>query len=663
MARKKTKSVSKKTPAKRASGKKRASSGFMGRSFIGKYLRKIVLAGFIAGFVFFCWLVWGLPDDANFAALDKKPSITVVAVDGSMIARYGGLKGDTVAVRNLPPYVASAFIAIEDRRFYSHHGIDPIGLGRAMLANVRAMSWVQGGSTITQQLAKNLFLTPDKTLKRKAQEALLALWIDYKFSKDAILSSYLNRVYFGSGAYGIDAASKVYFGKQAHEITLWESAVLAGLLKAPSRYSPATNPKKAKERAKVVLKAMHEEGYIDDNLLKHENKNARISLVGADTGDLNRYFADWILDQIDSFVADAGHDVIVRTTFDPRFQLLAEAKYQEMLKAIPAEEKISQAALVTQAKDGAVLAMIGGRDYTESQYNRATQAMRQPGSSFKPFVYLAALEAGYESDDIVEDTAASYGKYRPENYDGKYRGDVTLTQALAQSLNAATIKLLSQVGISKLMDVTTRLGFTVKFKPELATGLGASEATLIEMTNAYAMIANGGRAIWPYAILSIEDDKGGIIYMREQVSHARLFSSHDIASLDRMLVQVVAQGTGQAAQLSRGHTAGKTGTTQNYRDAWFIGYTDNLVTGIWMGNDDNTPMEKNSGGRYPARLWHAYMQEAIGLQLRRDEGMAYVIGQAPEDNSVSDSFTRMLNQLSTGNFGGFTGNDRPVYNP
>lgn len=626
------------------------------KGLIKKHFFKAFLWGLGAAFLFFIWLVWGLPDAANVSALDKKPSITILANDGSMIARYGGLKGETIAVKDLPPYVGAAVIAIEDRRFYSHIGIDPYGLARAMWENLKAFGWVQGGSTITQQLAKNLFLTPDKTLKRKGQEALLALWIDYKYTKDEILGAYLNRVYFGSGAYGVDAASRVYFGKRATEITLWEGAVLAGLLKAPSRYSPATNPKKAKERAKVVIKAMQDTGVIDANVTAHELKNAKIQLAGSDTGDLNRYFSDWVIDQIDSYVTGEGREIIVKTTFDPRFQLLAEEKYNALFKAMTAEEKITQGALVTQAQDGAVLAMIGGRDYTESQFNRATQAQRQPGSSFKPFVYLAALEAGFRGDDVIEDSPVSFGSYRPDNYDGKYHGQVTLTQALAFSLNAATVRLLSQIGVSRLLDVTARLGFTGKFKPELATGLGASESTLLEMTNAYTVIANGGYAVWPYAVLSIEDAHGNALYQREQTGHARNFSGSDISALNKMLVQVIAQGTGQAAQLSRGHTAGKTGTSQNYRDAWFIGYTNDLVTGIWMGNDDNSPMERNSGGKYPARLWHDYMNEAISFDLRKQQ-------EGVEWEDVSDAFSNMLGRWSAGSFGGFSGSDTPTYNP
>lgn len=657
MATRKKSSGTKSNARKRtASPRPRAARGGMRRYFF-----KMFVAATVAGFLLLGWILHDLPDAASVKPLETKPSITILARDGALIARYGGIKGNTISVKDLPPYVTSAVLAVEDRRFYTHHGIDPRGLARAMWSNIKAGAWVQGGSTITQQLAKNLFLTPEKTLKRKAQEAVMALYIDYKFGKDDILTAYLNRVYFGSGAYGIDAAAKVYFGKPATHLTLWEGAVLAGLLKAPSRFSPAANPKKARDRGRIVIRAMQEAGYLDKSVTEHELKHARIELAGSEQGDLNRYFTDWIVGEIDSLVDDnPGRDLVVRTTFDARFQIAAERATADLFKNIKATEKISQTAVVTLAPDGAVLAMIGGRDYTDSQFNRATQAMRQPGSSFKPFVYLAAIETGYSPTDKIFDERKSYNGYRPENYDGRYLGVVTLTDALALSLNAATVGLLSDIGVSRLLDVTKRLGFTAKLKPELATGLGASEVTLLEQCGAYATIANGGYAARPYAVLSVEDGRGNLLYLREAARPARLFSSADIRDLDRMLVQAIARGTGQAAQLTRGHTAGKTGTSQNYRDAWFIGYTDNLITGVWMGNDDSTPMEKISGGKYPAMLWHSYMQEATGFDLARPEGI-------PRVDTSNEDFSKMLDRWSSSgfgfDFGGFRGsNDAPQYN-
>ncbi len=588
-------------------GKKRGGGG---RGLFSWRKLRWVFALFVVVTIYF---VWDMPDSDDVKPLEAKPSITVLAHDGTVLARYGGIKGDVVDVRDLPPHVVAAVLAIEDRRFYSHFGIDPIGLARAMFVNARAGGWVQGGSTITQQLAKNLFLTPDKTIRRKVQEALLALSIDFRFSKDDILSAYLNRVYFGGGAYGIDAAARVYFNKPSAKLTLWESAVLAGVLKAPSRYSPNANPEKSADRAKVVITAMQDSGFLDEKKALKELKNAKVTTAGSEAGDLRRYFTDWVIDEVEDYVGTTNRDITVRTTFDADFQIKAEQRLEEIMASLsdkkkakkgdkPApDENLPQAAIVTLSEDGAVLAMIGGRDYAESQFNRATQALRQPGSAFKSFVYLAALELGYDPEQTIEDAPMTEGSYRPSNHDGKYYGQVTLTDALALSLNTATIRMLQVVGMPAFMDVMSRLPFPQKFRPELATGLGAGETTLLDLTAAYAVIANGGYRVTPYAVLSIKDDDGRTLYRREKLGMPRVFSGAHLAKLDDMLVQVVARGTAQNAQLGRGHVAGKTGTSQNYRDAWFVGYTDNLVTGVWMGNDDSTPTARLSGGGVPAR--------------------------------------------------------------
>lgn len=571
-----------------------------------------LLALFVAAMVYF---LYDLPDIDNVKPLETKPSITILANDGTLIARYGGMQGNTVKMRDLPQHLVAAVLSVEDRRFYWHFGIDPLGLARAMWVNLRHGRWVQGGSTITQQLAKNMFLTPDKTIRRKVQEAIMALRIEHKFTKAEILLAYLNRVYFGAGAYGIDAASKTYFRKPPAQLTLPESAMLAGLLKAPSHFSPATNPKRAEERAKVVIRAMHDAGHLDEKTAARQMEKVHAQTPHAMSGDLNHYFSDWVIDQIDSFIATTDSDIVVKTTLDPKLQLMAEAKQKALFKRIKPEDKVTQAAVLTEAPDGAILAMTGGVDYAASQFNRATQARRQPGSTFKPFVYLAALEAGFDPDTKIEDAPLREGSYRPDNYDNKYYGTVTLTDALAHSLNTATIRLLQLVGISQLIDVADRMGFAGRLKPELSSALGTDEVNLLELTNAYTIIANGGRAVWPYAVLSIKDGDGHLIYQYEGAEQTQVFSRRDIYMLDSMLVQVIARGSGQAAQLSRGHTAGKTGTTQNYRDAWFLGYTDKLVTGIWMGNDDNTTMNRVTGGKYPAQLWHDYMNEAINFDI------------------------------------------------
>lgn len=619
--------------------RRRGSGSGSGRGWRALWLKRLLVAGFAVFTVLAVYFLWDMPDSDDVKPLEAKPSITVQSYDGAVIARYGGIKGDVVDVRDLPPHVVAAVLAIEDRRFYQHFGIDPLGLMRAMFVNLTHGGFVQGGSTITQQLAKNLFLTPDKTIRRKVQEALLAISVDARFEKDDILSAYLNRVYFGAGAYGIDAAARVYFNKSAADLTLWEGAVLAGVLKAPSRYSPAASPERAAERARVVISAMEDAGYLDEKKASVVLKNTSIKVAGGEAGDLTRYFTDWVVDSLEDYIGATNRDIVVRTTFDPRLQVLAEkglgdaltalgkktsaqdstkgkaAKGKDGKKAGAYGEGVPQASLVTLGEDGAVLAMIGGRDYRESQYNRAAQGLRQPGSAFKSFVMLAALERGATPDTLVEDAPIVEGSYRPSNHDGKYYGTVTLTDALALSLNTATIRTLSAAGMPAMLDVLKRLPFHQTFRAELATGLGASETTLLDLTAAYAVIANGGYSIAPYAVLDVRADNGKVLYRHQRPSFPRAFSGGHMAALDGMLEQVVARGTAQSAQLYRGHVAGKTGTSQNYRDAWFVGYTDNLVTGVWLGNDAGEPMPRVSGGGSPARWWRAYMNEAIDVSL------------------------------------------------
>jgi penicillin-binding protein 1A len=626
-----------------------------------KKFARIILLCSVAFFSTAVYFLYDLPDMDHVKPLDTRPSIVVLADDGTLVARYGGLQGEIVTMADVPASLKDAVLSVEDRRFYSHFGIDLIGLTRAMLTNILARHWVQGGSTITQQLAKNLFLTPDKTLRRKVQEAMMALCIEHKYTKDEILLAYLNRVYFGDGAYGVDAAAKTYFNKPARKLTLYESAVLAGLLKAPSHFSPANNPDLAMARAKVVIKTMQEAGYIDARTAAQVTKNAKPPGLRAMAGDLNHYFADWVISQVDSFISDTGSDIYVKTTLDPKLQLMAESKQKSLFKKIPPKDNVTQAALVTEAPDGAVLAMIGGVDYAESQYNRATQALRQPGSSFKPFVYLAALETGFTPDTTVEDSPIKEGKYRPDNFDNEYFGTVTLATALKHSLNTATIRLLKMVGVGKMVDVATRMGFTHLPKPELSAGLGADEVNLLELTNAYAIIANGGTAVWPYAVLSIKDGAGNLLYQRTAPSSSQVFTHSDIANLDSMLMGDVERGgTGEAAKLSHGHTAGKTGTTQNYRDAWFLGYSDRLITGVWMGNDDGSSMHAVTGGKYPAQLWHNYMEEVINFNT------PVFVPEAAQPLVPADSeFSGMLNRWSStsdDSSDGFKGSDVPVYN-
>lgn len=641
---------------KRASRKKttkrtKRKKGRVSRKVLLDRLAALAVWGLIAFMALMAWFVYDLPSSDDVKPLQTRASITIVARDDSVIARYGGLKGEAIAVEDLPIHTTAAVLAIEDRRFYKHFGVDVFGLARAMLANAKALSFVQGGSTITQQLAKNLFLTPDKTIRRKVQEALMAIKIEQRFSKDEIFSAYLNRVYFGAGAYGIDAAARTYFNKSATELDLWESAMLAGLLKAPSRYSPFANPELAQRRAQVVIAAMEDAGYISERRSLLEKNHILTFSPERKDSSADRYFADWVIDQAQELVSVTDRDLVVKTTLDPQLQSLAVAKQRALFATIPEESQVTQTAMISLSLDGAVLAMVGGVDYSKSQFNRATQAQRQPGSAFKPFVYLAALEAGFRTHDKILDDKITEGSYRPENHDGEYLGMITLADALALSRNTATVRLLNDLGVSRLIDVARRAGVRSPLQPELALGLGVSEVNLLELTASYTAIANGGYRVAPHAILEISDRDGNIFYLRTKEGLSSAFDQRHVKALDDVLAQVVSRGTGQAARLSSVRVAGKTGTTQNYRDAWFVGYTPNLVTGIWMGNDDNSPMNRVGGGGYPARLWRAYVGEA--LQTVTPSAPVFV------PQRTTESFRDMINRWTGGSSGP---SQQPAYN-
>ncbi|MFV3127951.1 transglycosylase domain-containing protein [Niveispirillum sp. KHB5.9] len=589
----------------------------------------IVAAGVVA------YVAHDMPSISEVATASRRPAITLVALDGTEFQRLGDLRGETLDASELPKHFIQALVATEDRRFFRHFGVDPMGILRAAYANHQAGRTVQGGSTLTQQLAKNLFLTPDQNFKRKAQEALLAVQLEATYSKEQILTAYLNRVYLGAGTFGVDAAARTYFNKSARNLTLRESAIIVGLLKAPSRYAPTASLNRATQRMGVVLRAMLDEGYITpaqyDAAMAAPPAPARKQ---DDDGD-GRYFAGWVADQLPAFVGADHGDLIVYTTFDPGLQRLAEQKVVEMLKGPGADAKVSQAAALVMTPDGAIRSMIGGKDYSSSEFNRATQAMRQPGSAFKPVVYLAALEEGWSEYSTVLDAPYRKAKWNPGNYDGRFRGDVSLRDALAHSLNTATIRLAETVGIDNVRHAAKRLGLTTPMRRDLSLALGTSEVTLLDLTGAYATLANGGEAVIPYGILEIRDTGGGILYQRQGSSAGFAVAAPHVEAMNRLLSGPVTYGTGKAAMLDR-PTVGKTGTTQDYKDAWFMGYTADLVGGVWLGNDDGTPMKKVTGGGLPAKLWHAIMMDAHqGLPARGLPGL----GGAPSVAAVEEAAT------------------------
>jgi len=551
-----------------------------------------------------------LPDIGSATALTRRPSVTLIGADAKPFASYGDLYYDVVPLKEMPPYLPKAVLATEDRRFFEHFGIDPFGIARALIDDVRTGQLRQGGSTITQQLAKNLFLTSERTIKRKVQEVLLALWLEHKFTKNEILTIYLNRVYLGAGAYGVEAASRKYFGKSSRELSLYEAAVLAGLLKAPSKFNPAANPDLTAELADQVLRNMVDAGFLTDEqaaAAAKEREELKPASVAAWRG---RYFADWAMDQVRDLLGYIDRDLVVVTTLDPRLQEIAEDTVQAELDKEGAALDISQGALVALGPDGEVKALVGGRDYRQSQFNRAVQALRQPGSAFKPFTYLAGLESGFTPASVFNDAPITIGNWHPDNYDGKYYGRVTLKEALARSLNSVEVQLAERAGVGHVIDVAHRLGITSELRKDLSLALGTSEVSLLELTGAYGAFADGGKGVWPYGIVEIRDRDGHVLYRRSGSGPGEVMTPRQSAEMLDMMSAVIAYGTGKSASIGR-PAAGKTGTTQDYHDAWFIGFTPDLTAGVWVGNDDGSLMKKVTGGRVPAHIWHDFMMAAL----------------------------------------------------
>jgi len=605
-----------------------------------------VIWGGILGFLFVGWCALTLPDVNQMVQPQRRPSVTLVADDGAVITRYGDLFGDHVALADVPKYLPEAILSIEDRRFYSHFGIDMLGLFRAAFRNATAGHVVQGGSTLTQQLAKNLFLSPNRTMKRKVQEMMLALWLEHTYTKDQILTAYLNRVYLGNGAYGVDAASRLYFGKPVGQIDLREAAVIAGLLRAPSRYAPTHDPGASMMRAKTVLEAMVEEGYITERQKKEAFAEIGTPLRKPGPAGDGRYFADWIMDQIAPLIDDNSQDIVIETTLDLKLQRAGERNIDATL-AKQDNRDVSQAALVTLAPDGAVRAMVGGRDYATSQFNRAAQAMRQPGSAFKPIVYLAAIEQGLTPDDIILDAPITIGRWSPENFDGKYRGPISAREALAESVNTAAVRVFQRAGSEHVIETARALGINSPLNPDPALALGSSEVTPLEIAGAYASLAAGGRAIAPYGIKEIHNRRGDVLYRHPEVRPPLTVSESAVETLIGMMESVVKYGTGKRASLPGHEVAGKTGTSSDYHDAWFIGFTGDYTTAVWLGNDDNHPMRKVVGGTLPAQLWHDYMVEAeTGLPDRGLRSSAFSGFTDAVSHDISKAFGDFINNIT-----------------
>ena len=582
------------------------------RSFLGNLLYwSAVLAvwGLIFAVVFFAVFARDLPDTSTLYDVERQPSITYLDRSGALIAVRGTQMAPPVDLDALPDYVPAAFIAIEDRRFYHHPGFDPIGMSRAMALNLKAGRVVQGGSTITQQLAKNLFLTPDQNLKRKVQELMLAVWLELKFTKKEILALYLNRVYFGAGAYGIEAASQRYFDKSADKLTVGESALLAGLLKAPSRYSPVSESERAATRATVVLNEMVETGVITP--AQRDAAVAEPVRVSRTLASQHaQYFIDWLDKQIRGLVGEPTEDMVVETTLDLTLQTDAERAVRRILDRDKGRG-VEQAALVALDGEGRVRAMIGGGSYADSQFNRAVDARRQAGSAWKPFVYLAAVEAGYTPTTPVVDQPVTIGGWSPRNYSGNFSGQMTLAQAVAQSTNTVAAYVADQVGRDSVARAARRLGITSEIGLQPSMALGAVEVSPLEMAQAYDAFANGGKRVEAYGISRIRTPSGRVIYQHGTGENGQAINNPSLYYMNQMLRGVITSGSGRSAAIGGRDIAGKTGTTSDYKDAWFVGYTGGFVAAVWVGKDDNKAMRGVTGGSSPAAIWRGFMEAAL----------------------------------------------------
>jgi penicillin-binding protein 1A len=541
-----------------------------------------------------------LPDTETLFADSEQRTVRVLAADDSPLAERAADGARFVGLDRIAPHLVKAVLAIEDHRFFDHFGIDPRGLARAFWQNLRAGEVVAGGSTITQQLAKNLFLTPERSIRRKLQELALALWLEARLSKDEILTLYLNRVYLGAGSYGVEAAAQRYFGKSAKEVSLAEAAMLAGLLKAPSALAPTRDLARANERAAVVLERMAELGWITpERALQARSAPAR--LAPESRTDLAGHFLDWVLDDLTEHLGKHGRDLVVRTTLDRRLQQAAEQALRTALAGEGAKRGVEEGAIVVLDGSGAVRAMVGGESYRASRLNRAAGASRQPGSAFKPFLYLAALERGWTPESPIEDRPIAIGDWRPENFDGRYRGRVTLEEAFAYSLNTAAVRLIQSVGPQAVVATARRLGIAAPLPAVPSLALGTAEVTPVELASAYLPFATGGIRPTVHAVREVRDDRGRILY-RLAASSRRVIEPGPAAAMQRLLEAVVERGTGRAARLPDRTVLGKSGTSQGFRDAWFVAIAGGHVVAVWVGNDDGRPMEGVTGGGLPAQI-------------------------------------------------------------
>jgi penicillin-binding protein 1A len=577
---------------------------------MGTWILRIIKAGVIAALLGV--MVLGIlvaiarSEIDSFEDLKASPNgqmIRVRAADGTVIQSLGPSFGRWLDISQLPSEMKDAMVAVEDRRYYIHPGVDPIGITRSLYVRAIDGRWTQGGSTITQQLARNIYLNNNKEFGRKIREVILALAMETKFSKDQILELYLNKVYFGGGAYGVDAASRKFFDHGAEDLSLAEAAIIAGLVKAPSNYSPTADAQAAIDRATVVVGVMQDAGMISA-AEAGKVKPADVKMAKQQPQDSVRYFTDWVLPQLDGLIDETEKPIDVWTTLDLKMQRAATT-------AITANTpRGAQGALVSIDRDGAVKAMVGGTDYVTSNYNRAVTAVRQPGSAWKLFVYLAALEAGFRPEDIVEDKPVEIEGWQPKNSSGNYDGEISLRTAFAYSKNTVAAQLGQEVGTSSIANMARRFGITTPINTQPSMVLGTSETRVIDMTQAFASVGSNGRSITPYGISKVTTIDGEILYTAKTARSVQLVEDWVAGAMTDLMQTAVATGTGRAANIGR-PVAGKTGTTSSNKDGWFLGFSSGLTTGVWMGRDDARSIGGLEGGRAPAQAWAAYMRVAV----------------------------------------------------
>jgi penicillin-binding protein 1A len=616
-----------------------AASGSFARAsavVLRRFTIRIIVLALVAGLVFSGAMLWSLydfPPERPMSDGDK-PAFLLEASDGQPLGRVGPLRIRDATRDEFPDRLVQAVLSIEDRRFYSHFGIDPLGIVRAFHRNAIAGEIVEGGSTITQQLVKMRFLGGDRTFTRKLREALAAIWLDLRHEKDEILTRYLNNVYLGAGAYGMAAAARLYFDKQPAELTVAEAAMLAGLIKAPSQFNPLRDLETARARAALVVDAMVANGAINAKTAAEAKDRPATLNPAKESSQAGSWLADWVARQAADVTGSFTRSVRVRTTLDTRLQRLAEEVINDALAREGARAGASQAALVALRPDGAVLAMVGGRDYRQSQFNRAVEANRHPGSAFKLFVYLAALRKGFGPHDTIDAGPIDINGWEPENFGGQEYGRVTLADAFARSINTAAVRLAMDVGLSEVIAAARDLGIDARLSAVPSLALGAVEVSLLDLTGAFASVRAGRTRVEPWGIAAFgAEDQARLHTMGPPIiGSERSLGRHHQPMVD-LLRGVVERGTGRAAALN-GFAAGKTGTSQNHRDAWFIGFNDALVVGVWVGNDDGTPMrERVVGGNLPAGIWKRFMTQATGL-IGRDSAP---VARATDDRGKQES--------------------------